>query len=389
MSTEVSQLKYWREEEKNSTNSNSSANGMTDALSYHVFLGLSVLGGAFGLDHLYLRSPLTFLAKCVVNMLFFGVWWFYDAAQAIFNSDVVKVYGLGVPGLGPKGIAAGVLTSDTPSKKHMNFFLYALALIFGGSFGLDSFLVGEKQTGLIRLISLISIIGIPISFGQWAYKLFTFFFYTKTVTSRYKDFFGAPGESTEDQTSGFFTRIIMRILDTVRGPAEIILKPVTDTVQMGIKTVGETVTTGLQTVDNTVILGKAVVDKSSEIATQVTGAIDALSQAGSFLPATSLYSSVTPDSVKSAKSALQSGGAFVNGAKEALQSGGSSQGTQGAQGFQDLNASSYVLLGTLLIAACSGFIATFLRTSRSSNHVSQRDDSPPEPGVFRESHQKE
>ena len=371
MSTEVSQLKYWREEEKNSTNSNANSSATTDALSYHVFLGLSVLGGAFGLDHLYLRSPLTFLAKCVVNMLFFGVWWFYDAAQAIFNSDVVKVYGLGVPGLGPKGIAAGVMAGDTPSKKHMNFFLYGLALIFGGSFGLDSFLVGEKQSGLIRLISLISIIGIPISFAQWAYKLFTFFFYTKTVTSQYKDFFGAPGESTEDQTSGFFTRIIMRILDTVRGPAEIILKPVTDTVQMGIKTVGETVTTGLKTVDNTVILGKAVVDKSSEIATQVTGAIDALSQAGSFLPATSLYSSVTPESVKGAKATLQSGG---------------SEGGQGTQGFQDLNASSYVLLGTLLIAACSGFIATFLRTAK---HVSQRDDSPPEPGVFRESDQKE
>ena len=382
MSTEVSQLKYWREEEKNSNANAPNANGMTDALSYHVFLGLSVLGGAIGLDHLYLRSPLTFLAKCVVNMLFFGVWWFYDAAQAIFNSDVVKVYGLGVPGLGPKGIAAGVLSSDTPSKKHMNFFLYGLALIFGGIFGLDSFLVGDKQSGIIRLISMISMIGLPISLGWWAYKLFTFFFYTKTVTSTYKDFFGAPGESTEDEASGFLTRIIMRVLDAVRGPAEIILKPVTDTVQMGIKTVGETVTTGLQTVDNTVILGKAVVDKSSEIATKVTGAIDALSQAGSFLPATSLYSSVTPESVKSAKSALSSGGAFVNSSKAALQSGGSLD----TQGVQDLNASSYVLLGTLLIAACSGFIATFLRNRK---HVPQRDDSPPEPGVFRESDQKE
>ena len=378
MSTEVSQLKYWREEEKNS-NANSNANGstMTDALSYHVFLGLSVLGGAIGLDHLYLRSPLTFLAKCVVNMLFFGVWWFYDASQAIFNSDMVKIYGLGVPGLGPKGIAAGVLASDTPSKKHMNFFLYALALMAGGIFGLDSFLVGDKRSGIIRLISMISMIGLPIALGWWAYKLFTFFFYTKKITSQYRDFFGAPGESTEDQTSGFLTRIIMRVLETVRAPAEIILKPVTDTVQMGIKTVGETVTTGLKTVDNTVILGKAVVDKSSQIATQVTGAIDALSQAGSFLPATSLYSSITPESVKSAKSALQSGGAFVNSAKSALQSGGASE---------DLNASSYVLLGTLLIVACSGFIATFLRTRR---HVPQRDDSPPEPGVLRESHQKE
>jgi len=370
MSTEVSQLKYWREEEKNSNaNTNANASGTkTDALSYHVFLGLSVLGGAIGLDHLYLRSPLTFLAKCVVNLLFFGVWWFYDAAQAVFNSDVVKVYGLGVPGLGPKGIAAGVLSSDTPSKKHMNFFLYAIALMAGGIFGLDSFLVGDKQSGLIRLISMISMIGLPVAIGWWAYKLFTFFFYTKTITSQYKDFFGAPGESTEDQASGFLTRIFLRVLETVRGPAELLLKPVTDTVQMGIKTVGDTAAMGLQTVDKTVTLGKAVVDKSSEIATQVTGAIDAISQAGSFLPATSLYSSITPESVQSAKAALQSGGGFVNGASE------------------DLNATSYVLLGTILLVACSGFIATYLRT----RHVEpQRDDTPPEPGVFRASHPKE
>ena len=40
-------------------------------LSYNVFLGLSVLGGFFALDHLYLRSPLTFLAKIIINIMFF------------------------------------------------------------------------------------------------------------------------------------------------------------------------------------------------------------------------------------------------------------------------------------------------------------------------------
>jgi hypothetical protein len=49
------------------------------------------------------------------SQVFFGVWWIYDAAQAIFNRDIIKVYGLGVPGLGPKGIACGVLAKDEPS----------------------------------------------------------------------------------------------------------------------------------------------------------------------------------------------------------------------------------------------------------------------------------
>lgn len=96
MGTTVSNLKFWlekfelfgkKEDEK----------GDSIYLSYKVFLGLTILGGFFALDHLYLRSPLTFLAKLVINILFFGVWYIYDIAQALFNSDVVKLYGLGIP----------------------------------------------------------------------------------------------------------------------------------------------------------------------------------------------------------------------------------------------------------------------------------------------------
>jgi len=145
MSASVSQIEFWQKglAFNGNNNGNEGSNGGT-FLSYDVFLGLSVLGGFLALDHLYLRSPLTFLAKLVVNILFFGVWWVYDAAQAIFNGDIIKVYGLGVPGLGPKGIACGVLAKDEPDKKHLRFFMYAAALIFGGMFGLDSFLVGNK-----------------------------------------------------------------------------------------------------------------------------------------------------------------------------------------------------------------------------------------------------
>ena len=102
----VSQLKYWLEKTPTDADS-SSQNGAY--LSYNVFRILSILGGFFGLDHLYLRSLWTFLAKFIVNILCFGVWWIYDMLHALFNEPVVKMYGLGVPGLGPMGIAAGVL----------------------------------------------------------------------------------------------------------------------------------------------------------------------------------------------------------------------------------------------------------------------------------------
>ena len=122
MGTTVSNLKFWLEELE--LFGNKEEKGDSIYLSYKVFLGLTIVLGFFGLDHLYLRSPLTFLVKFIVNILFFGVWYLYDVSHALFNSDVVKLYGLGVPILGPKGIAAGVLSKEEPSKLHCNIFIY-------------------------------------------------------------------------------------------------------------------------------------------------------------------------------------------------------------------------------------------------------------------------
>ena len=159
--SDVSQLKYWREGNATNTNKNEKKDGGT-YLSYNVFLILSLLGGFFALDHLYLRSPWTFAAKFAVNLLFFGIWWVWDAAQALFNEPTVRIYGLNIPGFGPKAIGAGVLAQEIPDKKHMRFFIYGVALIFGGLIGLDSFLLGQNELGFFRLICTITVIFMPI-----------------------------------------------------------------------------------------------------------------------------------------------------------------------------------------------------------------------------------
>ena len=236
MSQTVSQIEYWREvnkPDKNNSNAKNDTEGGPGAiyLSYDVFMGLSILGGLLALDHLYLRSPLTFLLKLILNVLTLGTWWLYDATQAVFNKDVVKVFGLGVPGLGPKGIAAGVLTSDVPDKKHMAFFIYALALIFGGIFGLDSFIVGDKQSGLIRLVCLITGILTPIAIFWWLFNLGKFFIKTKDVTNQYWEYFGAQEPPEHGMTLGeklvtrfpFLQKIfgpISRVKNVVVGTAE-------------------------------------------------------------------------------------------------------------------------------------------------------------------------
>ena len=224
MSTGVSQIEYWREVNKSNENTSNNNTNVKEGgpgsiyLSYDMFVGLSVIGGLLALDHLYLRSPLTFIAKIVVNILTLGSWWLYDVSQAIFNKDVVKVFGLGVPGMGPRGIAAGVLASNVPDKKHMAFFIYGLALLLGGIFGLDSFIVGDKQTGIIRIICLLTGILAPIAIIWWLINIGKFFFKTKNVTNQYWEYFGAPQPAEHRMT--FVEKLVRKFpfLEYIVGP---------------------------------------------------------------------------------------------------------------------------------------------------------------------------
>jgi hypothetical protein len=376
MSAGISQIGFWRKDAKplvNETSANVKEGGEgATYLSYDVFLGLSVLGGFMALDHLYLRSPLTFLAKIVINVLFLGVWWIYDASQAVFNKDVVKVFGLGVPGLGPKGIAAGVLGSEVPDKKHMAFFGYGLALLFGGLFGLDSFIVGDKQTGLIRLVSLITLIFAPVALFWWFYKLFKFFFKTKEVIEENREYFGAPAPATigEKFLSNF------PFLDTIFGPilslftttplktvVETAVTPFKETANAAIGVVKEGVELGQTALET----GKVALETGSEIAEKTLNVIGDTSQAAtqalSLAPqAAALSSGLTPMAATTALAALQKGGSSTNS-----------------------NVLAYTLVGTLGIIAVSGFILTYRRSKHSSdskhNGKQQRDDPPPSPST--------
>lgn len=373
MSSSVSQLEFWREASSDKNEKNGEEGGPGAAyLSYNVLMGLSVLGGFFALDHLYLRSPLTFLAKIIINFLCFGIWWIYDATQIVFNSHAVKIFGLGVPGLGPQGIAAGVFANPVPDKKHMMFFIYAMCLLFGGVFGLDSFLMGDNRTGFIRLICLISVIFAPIAIGWWLYKLFNFFLYTKDVISETSDFFGAPAHSFE---SGFLSKFpflsgLFSPLETIKtffndliGDA---IQPITDTAQMAIGTIDAAV----KTVDNTVQLGREAISKGSDIAGQISNTVEKVSQATQILPGVSLYSSITPGSVQKELGQANAG----NKAATAAMVGGAM--------MMDLKPVHYILLVTIVTIVLGGVIVTYHRSKNVPVH-DERDDTPPEPRVLR------
>ena len=425
MGSSISQIEYWRGINNTSNdNTNNTEEGGKGAiyLSYDVFLGLSVLGGFFALDHLYLRSPLTFIAKLITNFFTFGTWWLYDASQAIFNRNVVKVFGLGVPGLGPKGIAAGVLASDIPDKKHMSFFVYALALLLGGIFGLDSFITGDKQAGFIRLFCLITGILAPVAILWWLYNTGLFLFKTKDVINKNWEYFGAPPPAEHGMSIAEKLVAKFPVLQRLVGPVDAVKSAVTtatqiaenvfedpigvatSTVQTAAKPVINAATTavkpvinaattaatiaaapiiptidtglevakqGLNTIHDGLVLGKSALNTGSMIADKTLNVVDktatAAAAALALAPqAAALGQSFTPGAAKQALNILE-------------QTGGG--------GYHDDSILPYMVIGTLALIAASSIILSYRRLRQ--NGQPRRDDAPPEPGVLRESNKKE
>ena len=326
-------------------------------LSYHFLLILSVLGGYLALDHLYLRSPRTFFAKLLVNVFFFGIWWFYDALQALFQGDVVKVFGLSVPFGTEWRVGTGSLMNDKPDEKHLRFFMYGVSLLFFGLFGADSFVVGQREYGFIRLFSMLSIIGIPLAIGWWFYHIYHFTVNTKDVVYAHADFFGAPVPSVLEKAKAFVPSWILSYLpslfhpvENMRGIVEKIAEPVIEPVLQTAQTAMELGQTGLHTVQQVVKEGEDVISVASkaintakEVADTGLGALGAVSQ----------LSEIQRDAVNQLTKVTKGGS-------------------------QHLNIQSYFLIAIIAILSISSFLTTYYRYQ----NVSQ-NDAPPEPRVFR------
>jgi hypothetical protein len=378
--TSVSELEFWKTGQTAADRLGPKEGEGGTYLSYNVFVVLSILGGFFALDHLYLRSPLTFLAKLLVNFFFFGVWWIYDMAQALFNRDVVKIYGLGVPGFGPKGIAAGVLASDVPDKKHYTFILYGLAVLAGGAIGLDSFLLGDRRTGFIRLFSMLSVVLAPLALGWWAYNSFRFLVDTEDVVREHADFFGAPaGGSIADKWAARFPILgalfspvewLQRMLAGVLGPA---MAPV--------QAAAEAVKGVSATVDGVVDVASKALDKGAEITGNLKGVVDDVAMAAAHIqdasPVTSMYAAATAAGLKDAASAVD---AEAKTNKEPGQTGGAmAAAALTALSLEDVTPLHALLISTIVFIVAAGLYTTYHR----AQNVARRDDAPPEPGVLR------
>jgi TM2 domain-containing membrane protein YozV len=197
-------------------------------LDYNWYWFLAVFFGFVGLDHLYLGSPLTAVAKLAVNTSTFGYWYIYDAIRATGDQQTIKFAGPAVPGLGFPGIAAGRFQRpDAPispdSKgKHANVFIYTLVLFALGMIGGDSFLVGDTLSGLMRLCFLFTIILAPISIIWYVYKMYAFVVKPQEVFEQNWDYFDFPRPSNIPPCNNMFAQLLIWLLQTVRGILSVI-----------------------------------------------------------------------------------------------------------------------------------------------------------------------
>lgn len=91
---------------------------------------ISLLGGVFGLDHFYLRSPLTGLLK-LITFGGIGLWYLWDVLQISTEADRVKLYGLSTPLDITTGIAQGMITDATNYTQPTSFIAYAALAMLG------------------------------------------------------------------------------------------------------------------------------------------------------------------------------------------------------------------------------------------------------------------
>lgn len=289
-----------------------------------VFKVVSALGGFFGLDHVYLRSPKTGFFKFLVNILTLGFWYFYDLAQVFSESDHIRNYGLTIPFLGPSGIGAGIFHGDgvapAPDTSPNPLLFLAFASLISLPFGLSHFIAGDFYGGAAKF-----------------FITFSFFFFMGFIWAAFSTFnvIANTPEILQEGTDRFFP-FTMFMAKTGSAPNIMIPKPETK------ENFGLSSLLGL-----TALLGPL----EKPILEAVVGVGETGINAA--------------ENVKNVANTIEN-----MGTQPAVQSGGASSLFDSSSNFVFLGMASLVLFGSLVMTA--------VRYTKSKKNKEESDDIPPE-----------
>lgn len=207
-------------------------------LSYPVFMAFSILGGIIGLDHLYLRSPMTALIKALSFFALPFFWYLYDILQAGAEKEKFMKYGLTTPIITTAGIGAGMFKkedddSSPPENEVPPSPLFFLGYVLLGiiPIGLDLFLIGDNKGGLFKLlIALIPLLGWLYVAVWTAANYFGILFNTEKIFTEgvthfktpfldptyYSDRIGSPAGKSEEPKKMSFTDLLKAIWEDIK-----------------------------------------------------------------------------------------------------------------------------------------------------------------------------
>jgi hypothetical protein len=356
---------------------------------YWTIMVITVIGGFFGLDHFWLRSPLSGSLKILVNLLTLGSWWIYDIIQIFSHKERVLKTGLSIPFFGAQGIATGVF-KDEPgvegeAKAPWRWLGYLFVLSIPISFGMESVLGGDMIGGLIKflctlnpltwiLVLLWKCVDLYQAFvtphSVWEKGLVRFFPWNMFIDPYKPTFMGPtdplPGEGARFAGLGVFGEAV--------GMA---VQPIVDTALTPVKAVTGAVTAAAETAhvaaDSASTLMKAATGVAAPIVSTASSVVQTIPKVASAVP--QITSGVTQRlaSFQDPKKLAQLATQQVPGYK--MSGGGASSSSSELWGF---GITSVILLGAGISMGALR-IKEILGEKLKNGTSSRRDDRPPNP----------
>ena len=340
--------------------------------------------GFFGIDHLFLRSPITALAKTFINICTLGLWYFYDILQVTTDKDTVKEFGFSVPIYGPTGIGAGQLLEpgETVSKDAISpwrFIIYCILVWL--PLGLDFFVAGDFVGGGLRFMTSAIFLLWPLGFfwgcfniyrafakpddlfKKGTYRIWPFTYFV----DQYKSVAGVLAPGSPEQPLPACRQ---------KGIVETVMEPVNTIIGVGTSIVTQPVSTALQGVAE---LPSRVGDAAVAAIAPVQAAMEVAAPTVSGIAANvsnRLAEVAKPEALIASAGPAVSSAALVSKAAEGVLKGGSGSGS-GMQLFSDS-----ALLFTLGLLVFGGAILSLVR-SRNPDEPTKKNDAPPKPGNVR------
>jgi hypothetical protein len=299
-----------------------------------------------------------------------------------------------MPIVGQVGAGAGMFYKDLApmdtydQERQWNFMKYSFILFFTGLIGGDSFFLGDNVSGLIRLFSTISFIGIPVALVWWLFKLYEFFWKTNDLLDYNWAFFGAPKpDKPIPKCPGVLEQITIWVLTTSiaflenipgMGIAVSTLTRILNTLKSAYGLAVNVTATGLSSV--------AELKKAMESITELQGfqqavaekRADIASASSGFVPTEEKpveqkqIEQKQPTEIKSAKQNPSAPPIEQPVEQKIMQQGGG----------QKFDTTTYAVSGSILVVVASGlykFISRLRHNGRSERDSKIKDDSPPQP----------